>query len=40
MNLEDKEDEKVFAGGDEADDIRLFVEENDISASLEEGVSG
>jgi len=40
MNLEGEESEKVLVGGGgEADDVRLFVEENDISTSLEEGVS-
>jgi len=39
MNLEGEESEKVLRGGDEPDDIRLFIEENDISTSLEEGVS-
>ena len=38
MNLEAEEGEKVLSGRNEGDDIRLFVEEDDIGTSLEESV--
>ena len=40
MNLGGVGSEGVLPGADEVGDVRLFVEENDISTSLKEGVGG